>query len=187
VQSNDLKIDESSMTGESDHVRKDVHTDVTLLSGTNIGSGIFHIFAGTHVMEGSGKMVVTAVGEHSTIGQMMMLMMQTKTKKQLKQEKVEKRARYAGGFAQTIVYKMLLAVLVEEAKRLNQPIPKNDDDILDEDVGRYKHKSVLHGKLEKLAGRIAYFGRCGSECCCHLWLPVHRYDNGSAYTYRARH
>lgn len=33
VQSNDLKIDESSLTGESDHVRKSVEKDPMLLSG----------------------------------------------------------------------------------------------------------------------------------------------------------
>ncbi|KFV84046.1 Plasma membrane calcium-transporting ATPase 1, partial [Struthio camelus australis] len=55
IQGNDLKIDESALTGESDHVRKAVDKDPMLLSGT-------------HVMEGSGKMVVTAVGVNSQTG-----------------------------------------------------------------------------------------------------------------------
>ncbi|XP_075929648.1 plasma membrane calcium-transporting ATPase 2-like isoform X3 [Petromyzon marinus] len=55
IQSNDLKIDESSLTGESDHVRKSIDRDPMLLSGT-------------HVMEGSGRMVVTAVGVNSQTG-----------------------------------------------------------------------------------------------------------------------
>uniref|UniRef100_A0A8C8VIJ5 Calcium-transporting ATPase n=1 Tax=Pelusios castaneus TaxID=367368 RepID=A0A8C8VIJ5_9SAUR len=55
IQGNDLKIDESSLTGESDHVRKSVDKDPMLLSGT-------------HVMEGSGRMVVTAVGVNSQTG-----------------------------------------------------------------------------------------------------------------------
>lgn len=33
LQGNDLKIDESSLTGESDHVRKTVENDPFLLSG----------------------------------------------------------------------------------------------------------------------------------------------------------
>ena len=52
IQSNDLKVDESSLTGESDHVKKGENVDPLLLSGT-------------HVMEGSGKMLVVAVGVSS--------------------------------------------------------------------------------------------------------------------------
>ncbi|MXQ86003.1 hypothetical protein E5288_WYG010227 [Bos mutus] len=55
IQGNDLKIDESSLTGESDHVKKSLDKDPLLLSGT-------------HVMEGSGRMVVTAVGINSQTG-----------------------------------------------------------------------------------------------------------------------
>ena len=55
IQSNDLKVDESSLTGESDHVSKGVNKDPMVLSGT-------------HVMEGSGKVVVTAVGINSQAG-----------------------------------------------------------------------------------------------------------------------
>ncbi|XP_062842718.1 plasma membrane calcium-transporting ATPase 2 isoform X5 [Trichomycterus rosablanca] len=55
IQGNDLKIDESSLTGESDHVRKAADKDPMLLSGT-------------HVMEGSGRMIVTAIGVNSQTG-----------------------------------------------------------------------------------------------------------------------
>ncbi|KAF5892516.1 plasma membrane calcium-transporting ATPase 1-like [Clarias magur] len=55
IQGNDLKVDESSLTGESDHVRKALDKDPMLLSGT-------------HVMEGSGRMLVTAVGLNSQTG-----------------------------------------------------------------------------------------------------------------------
>ena len=61
LQSNDLKIDESSLTGESDQVKKALDSDPTLLSGT-------------HVMEGSGKMLVCAVGINSQAGIIMSLL-----------------------------------------------------------------------------------------------------------------
>lgn len=48
-------MDESSLTGESDHVKKGEAFDPMVLSGT-------------HVMEGSGKIVVTAVGVNSQAG-----------------------------------------------------------------------------------------------------------------------
>lgn len=65
VQSNDLKIDESSLTGESDLIKKHESKDPFLLSGT-------------HVMEGSGKMMVLAVGEHSQTGMIFKLLGATK-------------------------------------------------------------------------------------------------------------
>ena len=48
-------MDESSLTGESDLVKKDPKKDPMLL-------------AGTQVMEGGGTMLVTAVGAHSQQG-----------------------------------------------------------------------------------------------------------------------
>ncbi|XP_060621906.2 plasma membrane calcium-transporting ATPase 2 isoform X2 [Anolis sagrei] len=78
IQGNDLKIDESSLTGESDQVRKSVEKDPMLLSGT-------------HVMEGSGRMVVTAVGVNSQTGIIFTLLgageeEEKKDKKGVKQE-----------------------------------------------------------------------------------------------------
>lgn len=43
LQGNDLKIDESSLTGESDYVKKTVQEDPVLLSGNYLKS-IFNIF-----------------------------------------------------------------------------------------------------------------------------------------------
>lgn len=40
IQSNDLKIDESSLTGESDHVKKGESFDPMVLSGKNYYPGI---------------------------------------------------------------------------------------------------------------------------------------------------
>ena len=55
IHSNDLILDESSLTGESDQIKKGLDTDPMLLSGT-------------HVMEGTGKVIVTAVGVNSQAG-----------------------------------------------------------------------------------------------------------------------
>lgn len=65
IQSNDLKVDESSLTGESDLIRKSSEHDPVLLSGT-------------HIMEGSGKMLITAVGVNSQTGIIMTLLGATK-------------------------------------------------------------------------------------------------------------
>lgn len=74
ISSNDLKIDESSLTGESDHVKKSEDADPMLLSGT-------------HVMEGSGKMVVTAVGVNSQSGIIFTLLGATGEKKSQEEQR----------------------------------------------------------------------------------------------------
>ncbi|KAL1007809.1 hypothetical protein UPYG_G00091870 [Umbra pygmaea] len=74
IQGNDLKIDESSLTGESDHVKKSADRDPMLLSGT-------------HVMEGSGRMLVTAVGVNSQTGIIFTLLGAGETGEEEKKEK----------------------------------------------------------------------------------------------------
>ena len=61
VQSSDLKIDESSLTGETDLVKKNQTDNLTILSGT-------------HVMEGTGQFLVLAVGLNSQTGIIMTLL-----------------------------------------------------------------------------------------------------------------
>lgn len=83
IQSNDLKIDESSLTGESDLIKKSVDHDPMLLSGT-------------HVMEGSGKMLVTAVGVNSQTGIIMTLLGAAKSAAE-EERKQQKREGLFGG------------------------------------------------------------------------------------------
>lgn len=61
VQASDLKVDESSLTGETDLIKKNETNSFIVLSGT-------------HVMEGSGRFVVTAVGLNSQTGIIMSLL-----------------------------------------------------------------------------------------------------------------
>uniref|UniRef100_A0A8C1SMK2 Calcium-transporting ATPase n=1 Tax=Cyprinus carpio TaxID=7962 RepID=A0A8C1SMK2_CYPCA len=112
IQSNDLKIDESSLTGESDHVKKTVDKDPLLLSGT-------------HVMEGSGKMLVTAVGVNSQTG-------------------------------------IIFTLLGQKDGGTVEMEPLNSDDETEEEPKKNKipkkEKSVLQGKLTKLAVQIGKAG-----------------------------
>lgn len=51
IQGNDLKIDESSLTGESDHVRKSADKDPMLLSGMLLVDGWLYIAYYSHVFK----------------------------------------------------------------------------------------------------------------------------------------
>uniref|UniRef100_A0A4W6FHK1 Calcium-transporting ATPase n=1 Tax=Lates calcarifer TaxID=8187 RepID=A0A4W6FHK1_LATCA len=137
IQSNDLKIDESSLTGESDHVKKSVQEDPMMLSGT-------------HVMEGSGKMVVTAVGVNSQTGIIFTLLGageeaegEGEEAKKEKDKKKEERKKKEKKDKKTNVEMQPLNEDGEPEKKKN--LPK-------------KEKSVLQGKLTKLAVQIGKAG-----------------------------
>lgn len=76
IESNDLKVDESSLTGETNLIKKGVDRPM--------------LFSGTHVMEGSAKMLVTAVGIHSQTGIIMTLLGATDSDSKKKDDKTKK-------------------------------------------------------------------------------------------------
>uniref|UniRef100_A0A3P9QDX4 Calcium-transporting ATPase n=1 Tax=Poecilia reticulata TaxID=8081 RepID=A0A3P9QDX4_POERE len=145
IQGNDLKLDESSLTGESDQVRKSLDKDPMLLSGT-------------HVMEGSGRMVVSAVGLNSQTGIIFTLLGsgehddEKKVKKGKKQGPPENRnkAKTQDGIALEIQpLKSEEATESEEKEEVKQVKKVN--------VTK-KEKSVLQGKLTRLAVQIGKAG-----------------------------
>ncbi|XP_007446394.1 PREDICTED: plasma membrane calcium-transporting ATPase 2 isoform X4 [Lipotes vexillifer] len=128
IQGNDLKIDESSLTGESDQVRKSVDKDPMLLSGT-------------HVMEGSGRMVVTAVGVNSQTGIIFTLLGAGGEE----EERKDKKAKQQDGAA---------AMEMQPLKSAEG----GDTDDKKKASAHKKEKSVLQGKLTKLAVQIGKAG-----------------------------
>ncbi|XP_059925577.1 plasma membrane calcium-transporting ATPase 2-like isoform X5 [Gadus macrocephalus] len=130
IQGNDLKIDESSLTGESDHVKKDTEHDPMLLSGT-------------HVMEGSGRMVVTAVGVNSQTGIIFTLLGAGTEEEELKEKKVKKQDGAAAMEMQPL--KSAEGGEPDEKEKRKVNVSKKD-------------KSVLQGKLTKLAVQIGKAG-----------------------------
>ncbi|XP_078270141.1 plasma membrane calcium-transporting ATPase 2 isoform X7 [Rhinoraja longicauda] len=130
IQGNDLKIDESSLTGESDHVRKSADKDPMLLSGT-------------HVMEGSGKMVVVAVGVNSQTGIIFTLLGAGSEEEGKKDKKAKKQDGAAAMEMQPL--KSAEGGDGEEKEKKKGGSAK-------------KEKSVLQGKLTKLAVQIGKAG-----------------------------
>ena len=116
LSSSDLKIDESSLTGESDQVKKDVKSDPMVLSGT-------------HVMEGSGKVLVTAVGINSQAGIIFTLLGAAADE----EEKEDKKEKKAGSDVEKGISDEVLVL--------------EDED-----------KSLLQNKLTNMAIKIGYGG-----------------------------
>uniref|UniRef100_A0A4W5L7N4 Calcium-transporting ATPase n=1 Tax=Hucho hucho TaxID=62062 RepID=A0A4W5L7N4_9TELE len=175
IQGNDLKIDESSLTGESDQVRKSLEKDPMLLSGT-------------HVMEGSGRMVVSAVGLNSQTGIIFTLLGAGDSDEE---KKIKKEVRYikkGPGICSSSSFPGLdgstlppsMWRVIQNSSKLSktqdgialeiQPL-KSDEAVESEEkepeveVKRVKkvqvnkkEKSVLQGKLTKLAVQIGKAG-----------------------------
>lgn len=161
IQGNDLKIDESSLTGESDHVKKTLDKDPILLSGT-------------HVMEGSGKMLVTAVGVNSQTGIIFMLLGGGDDDDDDDEEKKEERERKKREKEEKRREKEEKKKEKERKKKEQKDKkkkkdggtvemePLNSDDGTEEEQKKAKipkkEKSVLQGKLTKLAVQIGKAG-----------------------------
>jgi len=136
VQNNDLKIDESSLTGESDMVKK--------------GEKDPSLYSGTHVTEGSCKMVVTAVGQHSQAGIIFSLLGAVDERSNGKKKLDEKQNPP-----------------LEDGRRLEDGGNFEDVDLKDgggsasddeTDDKKDNAKSVLQAKLTKLAVTIGWIG-----------------------------
>ncbi|XP_070149499.1 plasma membrane calcium-transporting ATPase 2 isoform X7 [Polyergus mexicanus] len=152
IQSNDLKVDESSLTGESDHVKKGESFDPMVLSGT-------------HVMEGSGKMLVTAVGVNSQAGIIFTLLgaavdQQEQEIKKMKKEAKKQRKKKSLPGEETVEITGNSHVTGgggggkhEGGENHHAAAPASTG----ESSGK-KEKSVLQAKLTKLAIQIGYAG-----------------------------
>ncbi|OCT87549.1 plasma membrane calcium-transporting ATPase 1 isoform X2 [Xenopus laevis] len=144
IQGNDLKIDESSLTGESDHVKKTLEKDPLLLSGT-------------HVMEGSGKMVVTAIGVNSQTGIIFTLLGAGENEEEKEKEKKEKKNKKQDGAVENRNKAKAQDGAAMEMQPLKSEEGADGDDKKKANMPK-KEKSVLQGKLTKLAVQIGKAG-----------------------------
>ncbi|KRG07253.1 plasma membrane calcium-transporting ATPase 2 isoform X2 [Drosophila mojavensis] len=160
IQSNDLKVDESSLTGESDHVKKGPDTDPMVLSGT-------------HVMEGSGKMVVTAVGVNSQAGIIFTLLGAAVDEQEAEIKKMKKEAKKANKqktksqtgesdgrppmkeSSHAVASTQYASEAIKSESDGNHVQPSTTSAA---ETGHKKEKSVLQAKLTKLAIQIGYAG-----------------------------
>uniref|UniRef100_A0A4W5KWW9 Calcium-transporting ATPase n=1 Tax=Hucho hucho TaxID=62062 RepID=A0A4W5KWW9_9TELE len=139
IQGNDLKIDESSLTGESDQVRKSLEKDPMLLSGT-------------HVMEGSGRMVVSAVGLNSQTGIIFTLLGGTIDKH------MSPWSQFTETKTQDGIALEIQPLKSDEAVESEEKEPEVEVKRVKKVQVNKKEKSVLQGKLTKLAVQIGKAG-----------------------------
>ncbi|CAF4407365.1 unnamed protein product, partial [Rotaria magnacalcarata] len=119
----------------------------------------------THIMEGSAKMLVLAVGEHSQTGMIFKLLGATKEddeEKTVKNKKENANGLVDGEANERLVAPESIAGAQgnnhEATELLNVEIAKEKDTAGDDDSGGFKVKerSILQAKLTKLAIQIGY-------------------------------
>ena len=66
IETNELSVNESALTGESDSVSK--NANIVLDNDVPLAERINCVYSGTFVSSGSGKMIVTVVGDKTEIG-----------------------------------------------------------------------------------------------------------------------
>ncbi len=119
IESQELKIDESALTGESLAVNK--NSQVLLPKDTHLADRVNMAYSGTFVTGGNGKMLITAVGENTEIGKIAKELRGRKEEPSpLKQklDKLSKRITIIGGITAFIVF-VLNIVRLAVIKDLN--------------------------------------------------------------------
>ncbi|MFA5349205.1 MAG: HAD-IC family P-type ATPase [Candidatus Paceibacterota bacterium] len=105
VDSRGLKINESSLTGESHPVDKKegvLEENATLPERTNM------VFMGTIVEQGRGKMLVVAIGSQTQMGKIVSLLKETKERKTPLQKKILVLSRWLSVFVLSLITIILI-------------------------------------------------------------------------------
>ncbi|XP_073027581.1 putative calcium-transporting ATPase 13, plasma membrane-type [Primulina eburnea] len=99
IEGHSLQVDESSMTGESDHVEINTYQRPFL-------------FSGTKVADGYGKMIVTSVGMNTTWGEMMSTISRDSNEQTPLQMRLNKLTSSIGKVGLAVAFLVLLVLLV---------------------------------------------------------------------------
>ncbi|KAG0228380.1 PMCA-type calcium-translocating P-type ATPase [Mortierella sp. GBAus27b] len=100
IKSHNITCDESSATGETDAMKKDTETKCYIISGSK-------------VLDGTGSMVVTAVGPHSFFGKTMMAMRDAAPEETPLQHKLDLLAESIAKLGMAAAIAMLVTLIVK--------------------------------------------------------------------------
>ena len=129
VEGNGIKMDESALTGESDAMKKEPFQKCLELKkkGEKVPSPI--ILSGTHCIEGNGKAIVLAVGDHSQKGIIKRTVFNAQEKSRTPLEvKLDRIAELIGYFGLSAGIVTLIALFIRFGIRLSIEIKEYDRD-----------------------------------------------------------
>ena len=100
IESKDLKVNESNLTGEWAAVHK---REEIVGEDTSLGDRTNMVFMGTLVEEGNGKAIVVETGSKTVIGNIVSLVKETEERKTPLQKKLSKLSRLTGAFVLLVI------------------------------------------------------------------------------------
>ncbi|MFA4999609.1 MAG: HAD-IC family P-type ATPase [Parcubacteria group bacterium] len=106
IESRRLKINEASLTGESQAVEKKAEDIVS--EPTSLSERVNSVFMSTIVEEGQAKMIVAATGINTKIGEVVSLLKRTKKRKTPLQKKIVYLSRWVGAFILSVIAVVLI-------------------------------------------------------------------------------
>ncbi len=106
IESKGLKINEASLTGESQAVEK--KADDTLPESAPLSERTNMAFMGTIVEEGRATIVIVAIGINTQIGEIVSLLKETKEHKTPLQKKIASLSRIVGAFILSIIFVIVI-------------------------------------------------------------------------------
>lgn len=106
IESKNLRINEASLTGESQAVVK--KADDVILESASLPERTNMVFMGTIVEEGQAMIVVVAIGINTQIGEVVSLLQETKERKTPLQRKIALLSRIAGAFILFIIFIIII-------------------------------------------------------------------------------
>ncbi|XP_060671417.1 putative calcium-transporting ATPase 13, plasma membrane-type [Ziziphus jujuba] len=137
LQGHSLQIDESSMTGESDHVE------------INHGHNPF-LFSGTKVVDGFGRMVVTAVGMNTAWGEMMSQLTRYSNEQTPLQARLNKLTSSISKVGVTVAFIVLVVLFVRYFTGTTKDENGNQEFI----KGKTKFDDILNSSVEFIAAAV---------------------------------
>ncbi|XP_060671475.1 putative calcium-transporting ATPase 13, plasma membrane-type [Ziziphus jujuba] len=137
LQGHSLQIDESSMTGESDHVE------------INHDHNPF-LFSGTKVVDGFGRMVITAVGMNTAWGEMMSQLTRDTNEQTPLQARLDKLTSSIGKVGVTVAFIVLVVLFVRYFTGTTKDENGNQEFI----KGKTKFDDILNSSVEFIAAAV---------------------------------
>jgi P-type Ca2+ transporter type 2C len=199
---NDLRLDESALTGESEPVSKIIDAVATK---SVISQQKNMVFGGTFVTNGNGLAIVTAIGIHTEFGKISALLAQVEQPQTLLQKRLDKLTKQLSTIALVVAFFIFTigtikgssvpSMLIFSLAVLVAGIPESLPTVVGITLANGVHKMAKNNAIVKKLPAVETLGTCTVICSDktgtitqnkmvvqHIFLPTHELNvSGEGY------